>query len=68
MSIEPHGKPGDQQAATQRVVRTKAQPSGVVMYVLPGIEDATTSCSTPTDLGIQPTGLDFGWWSRARRG
>jgi putative CocE/NonD family hydrolase len=38
----PSAKPGDYRAATQRVVRSRTQPSGVEMYVLPTLEDAIT--------------------------
>ncbi len=38
----PTAKPEDYQAATQRVVRSRTQPSGVEMYVLPTLEDADT--------------------------
>jgi predicted acyl esterase len=35
----PTAKPGDFQAATQRVVRSRTQPSGVEVYVLPALGD-----------------------------
>ena len=38
----PTARPEDFRAATQRVVRSRAQPSGVEMYVLPTLEDANT--------------------------
>jgi putative CocE/NonD family hydrolase len=38
----PAAKPGDYRAATQHVVRSQTQPSGVEVYVLPTLEDAIT--------------------------
>jgi hypothetical protein len=38
----PAARPGDYRAATQRVVRSRTQPSGVEVYVLPAPEDAIT--------------------------
>jgi putative CocE/NonD family hydrolase len=39
----PTAKPGDYRAATQRVVRSWTQPSGVEMYVLPALGDTVTA-------------------------
>jgi len=36
----PSAKPGDYRVATQRVVRSRTQPSGVELHVLPTLEDA----------------------------
>jgi putative CocE/NonD family hydrolase len=38
----PAARPGDYRAATQRVVRSRAQPSGVEVYVLPALDNART--------------------------
>ncbi len=38
----PAARPGDYHAATQRVVRSRTQPSGVEMYVLAALKDAIT--------------------------
>ena len=38
----PAARPGDYRAATQRVVRSRTQPSGVEVYVLPALENART--------------------------
>jgi len=38
----PTATPGDYQVATQRVVRSRTQPSGVEVYVLPALGDADT--------------------------